>query len=39
MMRKRPLDDESALLLVDGEVTVISEGTWALFEPDLPTHT
>ena len=28
------LDDESALAVVDGRVTVISEGTWARFEPE-----
>jgi len=32
------LDDESALSVVDGEVTVISEGTWVLFEPGSTTN-
>jgi hypothetical protein len=38
MMRERPLDDESALLVVDGEGTAAPDGSWALFEPALPTN-
>jgi dipeptidase E len=27
------IDDATALAVVDGEVEVVSEGTWRLFEP------